>query len=56
MGKLILTIIIISILTAFGLSISDRGSKSTIGFSDSNTFFDIENGAVTILNEEIRLK
>lgn len=53
---LIILIIVIFILTVFGICLADKGSKSTTGFSDSNTLFKIENGTVTIFNEEIRLK
>ena len=58
MRKLIAALIIavIILLTAFAIFVADKNSKSVAGYLSSNTVFKAENGTITILNEEFRLK
>ena len=51
---LCITAIVIALFSA--MITVDKNSKEVAGFLDSNTVFKIENGVITILNEEISLK
>ena len=49
-----ITAIVIALFSA--MITVDKNSKEVAGFLDSNTVFKIENGVITILNEEFSLK
>ncbi len=51
-----LCIIVIIIATFSAMITVDKNSKKVAGYLDNNTVFKIENGVITILNEEINLK
>ena len=56
--KIIITILIIAmvLVTAAGIAKTDSGTKQVAGFLSSNILFGYDDGTLTVLNQQIKLR